>query len=374
MVLAGKYPAISRAFLLITMMVVCFNRPAAAKQVPAYDCSSQTDLDTAECNALLALYTSTNNLVTPDSWINETGWLSAASPCNWFGVTCAAGHLSNLILKNNNLTGSLPAGIGSFADLVSLELNGNSLTGSLPPEIGALAKLITLNLSENAFSGKLPNSLGSLSALETLDLGNNSFNRKLPTTFANLKNLTLIDTSGNSLCIPDLTAVIIWYHDPNLTKIDILPNCDLPPTPTISLTPTETRVPITLTPTPIPLPTLTHTPTNTATSTATATILGPFQTLTLLAEWETLTATALWTRPPTDNFAATEVALRAQSSTNPSGGQAEVPAEQTSEALDGEIEDPLNKENSAFSPYWWGLLVLALGFISTGIILELKRR
>ena len=51
------------------------------------------------------------------------------------------------------LTGTLPAGIGRFPDLVSLELNGNSLTGSLPPEIGSLANLITLNVFSKCLLG-----------------------------------------------------------------------------------------------------------------------------------------------------------------------------------------------------------------------------
>ena len=40
--------------------------------------------------------------------VDNTGWLSG-DPCDWFGVTCDAGHVKDLHLRGNNLNGNLPA-------------------------------------------------------------------------------------------------------------------------------------------------------------------------------------------------------------------------------------------------------------------------
>gem|GEM_PF-4590632 len=47
-----------------------------------------TEIPTAECNALTALYISTNGT----NWITKTNWLETNTPCSWYGMTCSAGH------------------------------------------------------------------------------------------------------------------------------------------------------------------------------------------------------------------------------------------------------------------------------------------
>ena len=41
--------------------------------------------------------------------VDNTGWLSG-DPCDWFGVTCDAGHVKDLHLRGNNLNGKPPSG------------------------------------------------------------------------------------------------------------------------------------------------------------------------------------------------------------------------------------------------------------------------
>ncbi|MEM7538398.1 MAG: leucine-rich repeat domain-containing protein [Chloroflexota bacterium] len=51
-----------------------------------FDCASVRSIPVHECKALVALYTSTNG----DQWRHNDGWLETSTPCDWYGVTCAA--------------------------------------------------------------------------------------------------------------------------------------------------------------------------------------------------------------------------------------------------------------------------------------------
>jgi hypothetical protein len=152
----------------------------------------------AQRTALIALYSATGG----SHWTTRTGWLgSAGTECSWSGVTCnsAATTVVRLALSNNGLTGSLPAAIGSFPGLQSLEAEGNSLTGALPHQLGLLVDLRTLRLGLNQISGALPSELGALAPLETLGLSFNRLSGSLPAVLGNLAHLQLLDLSVNQL-------------------------------------------------------------------------------------------------------------------------------------------------------------------------------
>ncbi|HEV7783980.1 MAG TPA: Two component regulator three Y domain protein, partial [Thermoanaerobaculia bacterium] len=119
----------------------------------------------AQRTALIALYNATGG----PGWTTHAGWLGkAGTECSWAGVTCdsAATTVTQLVLSNNGLTGSLPAAVGSFPGLQSLEAESNSLTGALPHQLGTLGNLRTLRLGLNQISGALPSELGNLALLE----------------------------------------------------------------------------------------------------------------------------------------------------------------------------------------------------------------
>jgi hypothetical protein len=78
----------------------------------------------------------------------------------------------NLNLANNQLN-DLPAEIGAFRRLYTLDLERNQLS-SLPKEIGNLANLGELDLSDNQLSS-LPPEFANLGRLCTLDLRANQF-------------------------------------------------------------------------------------------------------------------------------------------------------------------------------------------------------
>ena len=126
--------------------------------------------DSADRDALVALYNATAGA----NWVNNTGWLTAAPIGEWHGVTTDGdGRVVRLSLSFNELTGPIPAELGSLSNLEWLSIWNNQLTGSIPGELGSLSNLEWLDLSSNQLTGSIPAELGGLANLESLDLGSN---------------------------------------------------------------------------------------------------------------------------------------------------------------------------------------------------------
>src|SRR5690606_21351457 len=80
---------------------------------PPTFCDSVTEIPQAECEALVALYTSTDGA----NWIDNTNWLVTTTPSNWYGVTVEEGHVTWHDLSWNQLSGSSPPEIDSLNNL-----------------------------------------------------------------------------------------------------------------------------------------------------------------------------------------------------------------------------------------------------------------
>ena len=52
-----------------------------------FSCTDVTEIPQVECEALVALYQSTNG----DNWNDNSGWLMTTTPCSWFGAGCSEG-------------------------------------------------------------------------------------------------------------------------------------------------------------------------------------------------------------------------------------------------------------------------------------------
>jgi M6 family metalloprotease-like protein len=163
--------------------------------LPPSVCSSVSQIPASECAALEALYASTAG----PNWFDNTGWLDTNTPCEWYGVLCYSGRVSDLWLDYNNLTGTLPAQIGALTGLQTLDLTGNNLISPIPTQIGSLTQLWLLSLADNQFSGVIPTSLGSLTNLYYLWLDFNQFSGSIPTQITGLPNLRDLDLSDNLL-------------------------------------------------------------------------------------------------------------------------------------------------------------------------------
>ena len=112
--------------------------PALAQS--AFDCAAVSQIPRVECEALVALYLATDG----SNWSEQTHWLGTDTPCHWHGVRCEQGHIEQLDLKDNRLTGSLPGALGQLTGLRRFDVSYNiSLLGILPLELSGLANLET---------------------------------------------------------------------------------------------------------------------------------------------------------------------------------------------------------------------------------------
>ena len=132
------------------------------------------------------------------NWTNNRNWLSGTPLRNWYGVSVdARGRVTGLNLSSNNLSGPIPAELGSLANLTSLDLGSNNLSGPIPSELGQLANLRTLQLASNNLSGPIPPQLGNLANLETLELYLTQLSGSIPPELGNLTNLSRLQLFGN---------------------------------------------------------------------------------------------------------------------------------------------------------------------------------
>ena len=164
--------------------------------VPFVDCATQTEIPETECDALVAVYNSTDGA----NWSDNTGWLQTDTPCSWYGITCANGtNVTDIDSFDNNLTGYIPAEIGNLSSLVGLNMRFNQLSGNIPATIGNLTLLQALYLGENQLSGSIPVEIGYLTALRTLYLRENQLSGGIPSEIGNLTLLASLDLRSNQL-------------------------------------------------------------------------------------------------------------------------------------------------------------------------------
>ena len=135
-------------------------------------------------------------------WTIDSWWLSNITMCDWEGIHCYLDMevVSEIVLINNDLDGSLPTELSMLTNLTQLVVNGNVLQGSLPSEIGSLSKLVQLKVANNNLSGEIPTQIGLLTDMsEGLDLGYNSFTGALPSEIGKMTMLSTLDISRNGM-------------------------------------------------------------------------------------------------------------------------------------------------------------------------------
>ncbi len=180
---------------VLVLLISVLPASAGAAATPDLACVGVTQIPLAECQALEALYASTNGA----QWKENTGWTVSNTPCSWYGVTCQAGRVSQLDLSDNNLAGPLPTQLSDLSALRVLILSRNTLSGAVPAGLASLTQLQTLDLSENSISGTVPGQLGNLASLRSLNLSNNQLSGSIPTQLASLAALRELDLSSNQL-------------------------------------------------------------------------------------------------------------------------------------------------------------------------------
>ncbi len=148
--------------------------------------------------ALVSLYNATNGQAWDDKWDLST------PITEWYGLDVTTnGCVQRIVLRFNDLEGTLPEELGQLTNLTELRLEG-SFSGPVPSSLSNLTLLEELELN-GGFEGEVAIDFNELTELESLSLENNHFTGLVPEAIFNLSNLTSLDLSGNAFegPIPD---------------------------------------------------------------------------------------------------------------------------------------------------------------------------
>jgi len=184
----------------------------ASATIPIYVPGMDTD---PERVALVTLYNATDG----PNWTNNTNWLSDEPLEAWHGITVDMdGRITEIVLADNQLSGTIPSELGQLGRLEWLDLQDNQLAGDIPSELGWLEHLAGLSLDGNQLSGSIPPELGRLARLEWLDLGRNQLSGGIPPEIGRLENLTDLVIPSNALTgeIPSELSQLEKLTDLNL--------------------------------------------------------------------------------------------------------------------------------------------------------------
>mmetsp|Transcript_38165 Transcript_38165/g.107848 ORF Transcript_38165/g.107848 Transcript_38165/m.107848 type:complete len:628 (-) Transcript_38165:370-2253(-) len=150
----------------------------------------------------------------------------AMEPCNFYGVGCDKGRVTQLVLPDTDLDlREVPEALSHLTALRVLDLSGNGLRGSLPGFLPqALTRLERLSLAGNNLTGELPNEMMRLRALRVLDLSDNEMEGSIG-VLSMLNSVEALNLSGNSFR-GSVPFVMTSVRD-TLVALDISFNCRL---------------------------------------------------------------------------------------------------------------------------------------------------
>ena len=113
------YVVVSLVGLLLLVIggVSNFTASAAPDAPTAYDCTTQSDIPQAECEALVAIYDSNPGGNFGSGWMED-----GVSPCDWDGIFCTGSVVTTLGLSNHQLM-TVPLEIGNLSNLQWLYLD-----------------------------------------------------------------------------------------------------------------------------------------------------------------------------------------------------------------------------------------------------------
>jgi len=185
----------SLLLVLLAMSYFCFAGLSEASPIAnAFRCDLNNDIHATECEALRQIYLHSSG----DNWIypnNSTPWFNTASPCDWFGITCEQGKVSELALVNNNMQGRLSNLNGLPYLRVLTVAEQPNLTGNLP-NLSHLQTLTHLTVSHTSISGFLPE-MSNLPILESVNVSHNQLIGPVPELYA----IVSFAGEGNQLCL-----------------------------------------------------------------------------------------------------------------------------------------------------------------------------
>ncbi|CAJ2659544.1 unnamed protein product [Trifolium pratense] len=131
-------------------------------------------------------------------------------------------YLQTIALGGNRLTGPIPVEIANISTLQYLELTGNQMSGNITPELGNLAQIQSLRISSNNFSGELPVTLAKLTTLQDFRIEDNRFFGKIPDYIQNWSRIKTLVIQGSGLSgpIPSGISLLTNLTDLRISDLD----------------------------------------------------------------------------------------------------------------------------------------------------------
>ncbi|CAI5510933.1 unnamed protein product [Closterium sp. Naga37s-1] len=169
-------------------------------------------------------------------------------------IPACLGNLTGLTvlnLRKCGLSSSIPEAISNLKQLGELELSGrelsgrelrelkdNSLSGTIPACIAHLTALITLSLDNNRLAGSIPAAITTLTNLVYLDLRSNNLSGTIPASIAHLQGLGFLCAHSpsnppspfllsTSLSLPSMGGLRGWLQHSHSSTASSLPSSPL---------------------------------------------------------------------------------------------------------------------------------------------------
>ncbi|MEO1096717.1 MAG: PKD domain-containing protein, partial [Bacteroidota bacterium] len=116
-------------------------------------------------------------------------------------------NLTFLSIQESEIT-YIPIEVGQLVNLVTLNISFNTqLDSQIPSELGNITPLANLLLLENDLTGTIPSELGNITGLQAIWLGGNRLSGAIPTSLSNIPALELFRVEGNNLySAPDFNS------------------------------------------------------------------------------------------------------------------------------------------------------------------------
>ncbi|KAL5748057.1 hypothetical protein ACOSQ2_025354 [Xanthoceras sorbifolium] len=169
--------------------------------------------DFSECSELTWINLGINNLGSGTN--NDLQFLTSLINCSkleWLGlhenqfggllphsIANLSTTMNKLVMGSNQISGTIPSGIGKLVNLNMMTLEYNQISGSIPHDIGEIKNLQFLSLSANNLQGTIPSSLGNLTLLTQLALYSNNLQGNIPSSLGNYQNLIVLLLYKNKL-------------------------------------------------------------------------------------------------------------------------------------------------------------------------------
>ncbi|XP_047955696.1 probable leucine-rich repeat receptor-like serine/threonine-protein kinase At3g14840 [Salvia hispanica] len=143
-------------------------------------------------------------------------YLNGTIPPEWGSM-----KLVNISLIGNRITGSIPKELANITTLQQLVLEYNQLSGTIPPELGNLPLIQRLLFTSNNLTGELPASLAKLTTLTDFRVSDNNFIGSIPNFVQNWTNMEklVIQASGLSGPIPTGIASLTKMTDMRISDL-----------------------------------------------------------------------------------------------------------------------------------------------------------